>query len=217
MGEGGAVLTDNPLLRRIIMSFRDWGRDCYCGSGRDNTCGNRFSQKFGKLPYGYDHKYVYSHVGYNLKVTDMQAAIGVAQLEKLPGFIAARKGNFSFLREGLKRYSKYLILPEAAKESDPSWFGFPILVKEEAPFGRNDIVKYMEKNKISTRMLFGGNLTKQPAYKDAKYRVSGDLDNTDLVMNNLFWIGVYPGIDKKRLRYMCTCFDNFFEKLNLSD
>ena len=217
MGEGGAVLTNNPLLRRIIMSFRDWGRDCYCGSGRDNTCGNRFSQKFGKLPYGYDHKYVYSHVGYNLKVTDMQAAIGVAQLEKLPGFIAARKGNFSFLREGLKRYSKYLILPEAARESEPSWFGFPILVKEEAPFNRNDIVKYMEKNKISTRMLFGGNLTKQPAYKDAKYRVSGDLDNTDLVMNNLFWIGVYPGIDKKRLRYMCTCFDNFFEKLNLSD
>lgn len=216
MGEGGAALTDNPLLRRIIMSFRDWGRDCYCGSGRDNTCGNRFSQKFGELPYGYDHKYVYSHIGYNLKVTDMQAAIGVAQLEKLPRFIVARKKNFAFLKENLKKYDKYLILPDATKKSDPSWFGFPILVKEDAPFARNDIVNYLEQNKIATRMLFGGNLTKQPAYMYAKYRITGGLANTDVVMEQLFWIGVYPGIDKKRLKYICVCFDNFFREQNLS-
>lgn len=217
MGEGGAVLTDNPLLRKIIMSFRDWGRDCYCGSGRDDTCGNRFSQKFGELPYGYDHKYVYSHIGYNLKVTDMQAAIGVAQLEKLPGFIQVRKKNFAFLKGDLERYTKYLILPEATQKSDPSWFGFPILVKEDAPFTRNDIVNYLEKNKISTRMLFGGNLIKQPAYIHIKYRSMGDLANTDVVMEQLFWIGVYPGIDKKRLKYICACFDNFFRKQNLSE
>lgn len=217
MGEGGAVLTDNPLLRRIIMSFRDWGRDCYCGSGKDSTCGNRFSQKFGELPYGYDHKYVYSHIGYNLKVTDMQAAIGLAQLEKLPGFIAARKKNFTFLKGELKRYGQYLILPEATKKSDPSWFGFPILVKEDAPFTRNDIIDYLEQGKIATRMLFGGNLTKQPAYRDARYKISGDLENTDLVMNNLFWIGVYPGIDKRRLQYICSRFRSFFNQQNLSE
>ena len=216
MGEGGAVLTNNPLLRRIIMSFRDWGRDCYCGSGRDNACGNRFSQKFGELPYGYDHKYVYSHVGYNLKATDMQAAIGVAQLEKLPRFIVARKKNFAFLKGNLEKYAKYLILPEATKKSDPSWFGFPILVKSDAPFTRNDIVNYLEKNKISTRMLFGGNLIKQPAYMHVKYRSMGELANTDVVMKQLFWIGVYPGIDKERLKYICACFDNFFRKQNLS-
>ncbi|MFA6129524.1 MAG: lipopolysaccharide biosynthesis protein RfbH [Candidatus Omnitrophota bacterium] len=212
MGEGGAVLTNNPLLKRIITSFRDWGRDCYCDSGRENACGNRFSQKFAGLPYGYDHKYVYSHIGYNLKITDMQAAIGTAQLEKLPGFISARKKNFSILKGALKKYTKYLILPEATKKSDPSWFGFPILVRKDAPFTRNDIINCLEKNKISTRMLFGGNLTKQPAYKDEKYRISGDLKNTDLVMNNLFWIGVYPGIDKRRLKYICASFDNFFRK-----
>jgi len=216
MGEGGAVLTDNLLLRRIIMSFRDWGRDCYCGSGRDNTCGNRFSQKFGDLPYGYDHKYVYSHIGYNLKVTDMQAAIGVAQLEKLPRFIAARKRNFAFFMKHFKKYEKYLILPEAIEGSTPSWFGFPILVKESAPFTRNDIVNYLEQNKIATRMLFGGNLTKQPAYKNVKYRISGDLRNTDLVMNNLFWIGVYPGISKEQREFMAKTFNDFFkEKLRL--
>lgn len=212
MGEGGAVLTDNPLLRRIIISFRDWGRDCYCGSGKDNTCGNRFSQKFGELPYGYDHKYVYSHIGYNLKATDMQAAIGVAQLEKLPEFITARKKNFAFLKSYLKRYAQYLILPEATEKSDPSWFGFPILVKEDAPFTRNDMVNYLEEHKIATRMLFGGNLTKQPAYINTRYRVSGSLRNTDLVMNNLFWVGVYPGIAKAQREFMVKIFNDFFKE-----
>lgn len=212
MGEGGAVLTNNPLLRKIIMSFRDWGRDCWCNPGDDNTCNKRFSQKFGDLPYGYDHKYVYSHIGYNLKVTDMQAAIGVAQLKKLPRFIKARKKNFAIFMKHLKEYNKYLILPEATKSSDPSWFGFPILVREDAPFSRNDIVNYLEQNKIATRMLFGGNLTKQPAYKNTKYKVSGNLNNTDLVMNNLFWIGVYPGLTKEMLNYVCKQFDTFFSK-----
>jgi len=212
MGEGGAVLTNNPLLRRIIMSFRDWGRDCWCESGHDDTCKRRFNQKFGDLPYGYDHKYVYSHIGYNLKVTDMQAAIGVAQLEKLPRFIAARKKNFCLLKKYFKKYEDYLILPESTKGSDPSWFGFPILVKENAPFTRNDIVNYLEDNKIATRMLFGGNLTKQPAYKNVKYRISGDLRNTDLVMNNLFWIGVYPGLTKLMLSYIEKTLNNFFKK-----
>lgn len=212
MGEGGAVLTSDPLLKRIIMSFRDWGRDCRCGPGIDNTCGKRFSQKLGRLPRGYDHKYVYSHIGYNLQVTDMQAAIGMAQLEKLPGFIEARKKNFAFFMEHFKRYDKYLVLPEAAKKSDPSWFGFPILVKEPAPFTRNDIVNYLEEHKIATRMLFGGNLTKHPAYINTKYRVSGQLRNTDLVMNNLFWIGVYPGISKERREFMARTFNGFFKE-----
>ncbi len=212
MGEGGAVLTSNPLLKRIIMSLRDWGRDCWCETGRDNTCKMRFKQKFWGLPYGYDHKYVYSHIGYNLKVTDMQAAIGVAQLKKLPGFIEARKKNFSFFKKHFKKYEDYLILPEPTEESDPSWFGFPILVKESAPFTRNDIVNYLEQNKIATRMLFGGNLTKQPAYKNIKYRICGDLKNTDLVMNNLFWIGVYPGLTKPMLSYIEKTMGNFFEK-----
>ena len=213
MGEGGAVLTSNPLLRRIIMSLRDWGRDCYCEPGRDNTCGNRFSQKFADLPYGYDHKYVYSHVGYNLKVTDMQAAIGVAQLKKLPAFIKARKANFLLLKKYLKSYQKYLILPEPADKSDPSWFGFPILVKESAPFNRGDIVNYLEHNKIATRMLFGGNLTKQPAYLGIQSRIPGGLHNTDLVMRNLFWIGVYPGISRSMLIYIKDSLAAFFEKI----
>ena len=209
-GEGGAVLTNNPLLRRIIMSFRDWGRDCWCKPGDDNTCNKRVSQKFGDLPYGYDHKYVYSHIGYNLKVTDMQAAIGVAQLKKLPGFIKARKKNFAFFMKHFKKYNKYLILPKATKSSDPSWFGFPILVKEDAPFSRNVLVNYLEQNKIATRMLFGGNLTKQPAYKNTTYKIFGNLNNTDLVMNNLFWIGVYPGLTQEMLNYVCKQFDMFF-------
>jgi len=214
MGEGGAVLTDNLLLKKIIMSLRDWGRDCWCNPGVDNTCKKRFSQKFGDLPYGYDHKYVYSHIGYNLKVTDMQAAIGVAQLEKLPRFIAARKKNFVSFMKHFKKYEKYLILPETTKKSDSSWFGFPILVKESAPFTRNDMVNYLEQNKIATRMLFGGNLTKQPAYRDVKYRISGNLINTDLVMNNLFWIGVYPGLSKEMLSYVCGKFEMFFKRFS---
>lgn len=212
MGEGGAVLTNNPLLRKIILSFRDWGRDCWCETGHDNTCHKRFTQKFGDLPYGYDHKYVYSHIGYNLKATDMQAAIGVAQLEKLPGFIEARKKNFKYLYRVFKRYEDYLILPEPEKYSEPSWFGFPVLVREDAYFKRGDIVAYLEDEKIATRMLFGGNLAKQPAYKNAEYRISGNLKNTDLVMNNLFWVGVYPGLTKPMLFYIKKIVDNFFER-----
>ncbi len=199
MGEGGVVLTNDLELKKMITSFRDWGRDCWCELGRDNTCGKRFSQQFGKLPFGYDHKYIYSHVGYNLKITDMQAAIGVEQLKKLPYFIKARKKNFAFLCENLREYEKYFILPRPTKNSEPSWFGFPILIKENAPFTRADIVNHLEKNKIATRMLFGGNLTKQPAYENVKYRVVNSLRNTDLVMNNLFWIGVYPGITEEKL------------------
>ncbi|TSA57090.1 lipopolysaccharide biosynthesis protein RfbH [bacterium] len=214
MGEGGTVVTDNPLLKRIIMSFRDWGRDCWCDPGHDNTCKKRFGQKFGNLPYGYDHKYVYSHIGYNLKVTDMQAAIGVAQLEKLPGFIEIRKKNFSFFKKRLIKHEKYLILSEPTEGSIPSWFGFPILVRETAPFTRNDIVSYLERNKIATRMLFGGNLTKQPAYEKTRYKVSGNLNNTDLVMSSLFWVGVYPGLTKEMLKYVCEQFDVFFRKLS---
>lgn len=207
MGEGGAVLTNDPMLRRIILSFRDWGRDCYCQPGHDNTCARRFSQQFGKLPFGYDHKYTYSHIGYNLKITDLQAAVGVAQLKKLNKFIKARKENFSYLYNQLKKFEKYFILPQATKDSQPCWFGFPILVREDAPFRRADIVNYLEKNKIATRMLFAGNITKQPAYQKTKYRIFGTLKNTDLVMNNLFWIGVYPGITKKQIEFISSVFD----------
>ena len=212
MGEGGAVCTNDPLLKTIINSFRDWGRDCWCEPGHDNTCGKRFTQRFGDLPFGYDHKYVYSHIGYNLKLTDMQAAIGVEQLKKLPSFIEKRKQNFDFLYNFLKIYEKYILLPEWNKEADVSWFGFPILVKNEAPFSRNEIVDYLEKNKIATRMLFGGNLTKQPAYKNVNYRIYGKLENTELVMNNLFWIGVYPGLDIDKLEYIKKILNNFLNK-----
>jgi len=212
MGEGGAVCTNDLELKKIINSFRDWGRDCWCEPGNDNTCGKRFTQGFGELPYGYDHKYVYSHIGYNLKLTDMQAAIGVEQLKKLPDFIEIRKRNFKIIFEYLKEYEDYFILPKWGKESDVSWFGFPILVRENAPFTRNEIVSYLENNNISTRMLFGGNLTKQPAYKDMNYRIYGNLENTDLVMNNLFWIGVYPGIDSYKINYIIEIFNNFFKR-----
>ncbi|MCM8825398.1 MAG: lipopolysaccharide biosynthesis protein RfbH [Candidatus Omnitrophica bacterium] len=208
-GEGGAVFTDDPLLRRIIISMRDWGRDCWCETGCDNTCGKRFSWKLGKLPYGYDHKYIYSHIGYNLKMTDLQAAIGVAQLEKLPAFIGARKKNFNQLYKFFKKYEKYFILPHWSKNSDPAWFGFPLLIKNSAPFSRDEIVNYLEKHKIATRMLFGGNLTKQPAYQGIKYRIFQNLKNTDNVMNNLFWIGVYPGITEEKMRYLINTFDGF--------
>lgn len=211
MGEGGAVLTSNPLLRKILLSLRDWGRDCWCETGSDNTCGKRFSQKHGDLPFGYDHKYVYSHIGYNLKITDLQAAIGVAQLKKLKGFIKARRQNFHYLYTHLKKYEKYFILPKAANNSQPSWFGFPILVKPEAPFDRSKIVKFLEDNKIATRMLFGGNLIKQPAYKHIKYRVYGSLKNTDSVMNNLFWLGVYPGLSLEMLDYEINKFNSFLK------
>lgn len=215
MGEGGGVCTDDPLLRKIIASFRDWGRDCWCDPGCDNSCGKRFGWQLGDLPAGYDHKYIYSHVGYNLKVTDMQAAIGVEQLRKLPGFIEKRKANFKTLYRNLKKYEDYLMLPHATPHSDPSWFGFPIIVREDAPFNREDIVRYLEHHKIATRMLFGGNLIKQPAYSDMKYRSLDTLVNTDLVMNNLFWIGVYPGLTEEKIRFVLDKFGEFFQfKIN---
>jgi CDP-6-deoxy-D-xylo-4-hexulose-3-dehydrase len=194
MGEGGAVLTNQPLLRTLVESFRDWGRDCWCEPGRDNTCGKRFDWQLGSLPHGYDHKYTYSHVGYNLKLTDMQAAVGVAQLGKLDGFIAARRRNFQTLRDGLRGLEECFILPEATEGSDPSWFGFPIGVRAEAPVSRNQVTAFLEERKIATRLLFGGNLTRQPAYEGREYRVIGPLKNSDFVMDRVFWIGVYPGL-----------------------
>jgi CDP-6-deoxy-D-xylo-4-hexulose-3-dehydrase len=211
MGEGGTVVTNDPLLKKIVASFRDWGRDCWCEPGHENTCGKRFSQQFGKLPFGYDHKYVYSHIGYNFKITDMQAAIGVAQLKKLPFFIKARKKNFNEFYKFFKNYQNYFLLLQPEKNSEPCWFGFPLLVKKTAPFTKNNIVQYFEDNKIATRMLFGGNLTKQPAYHDVKYRIFDSLKNTDLVMDNLFWIGVYPGITKKELNYTINIFKEFLK------
>ncbi len=208
-GEGGAVLTDDLELKKIVMSLRDWGRDCWCEPGEDNTCGKRFSWQLGKLPFGYDHKYIYSHIGYNLKITDLQAAVGLEQLKKLPYFIDARKKNFKFLFENLKKYGKYFIFPKIMKNSEPSWFGFPILVRESAPFTRADIINYLEKNKIATRMLFGGNLLKQPAYEEIKYRIHGSLENTDTIMNNLFWVGVYPGMTEEKLIYVVETFNRF--------
>lgn len=213
MGEGGAVLTNDDELMRIATSFRDWGRDCYCGPGSDNTCGRRFSMQYGKLPVGYDHKYVYSHIGYNLKVTDMQAAVGMAQLEKLPLFIEKRKENFRKTKEVLEKYNEVLILPEATKNADPSWFGFPITVKENNKFSRNDLTIYLERNMIMTRLLFAGNVTKQPAYLDIECRVVGDLSNTDYIMNNTFFIGVYPGINDEQIAYISDVFDRFFKEL----
>jgi CDP-6-deoxy-D-xylo-4-hexulose-3-dehydrase len=209
-GEGGAVLTDEPILRKIIMSFKDWGRDCWCDPGVDNTCKNRFNQQHGNMPRGYDHKYIYSHIGYNLKATEMQAAIGIAQLDKLPSFIEKRKANFKLLYEGLRQYQKYIVLPEATIHSDPAWFGFPICVIPTAPFTKNDIVNYLEDHKVATRPLFGGNLTKQPAYEHTEWRMYGTYDNTDIVMNNLFWIGVYPGLTREMINYVLHTFDGFF-------
>ncbi len=212
MGEGGAILTNKFIYKRLIESFRDWGRDCYCEPGANNTCGKRFGYQMGSLPYGYDHKYIYSHVGYNLKITDMQAAVGVAQLKKLPYFIKKRKENFNSLYNHLKKYEKFLILPKATENSDPSWFAFPLSVREGSPFVRNDIVHHLESNNILTRMLFAGNLTRQPAYEGVNYRVVGELKNTDFIMNNTFVVGVYPGIDNEKMTYMLSIFDKFFEK-----
>jgi len=202
MGEGGCVLTSKPLLRTLVESFRDWGRDCWCAPGKENTCGKRFDWQLGELPHGYDHKYIYSHVGYNLKATDMQAAVGVAQLKKLPGFIEARKRNFSHLKAGLKALEEFFILPEATANSDPSWFGFPLLVRETASFSRNSLIDLLNSRRIGTRQLFGGNLVRQPAYAGLNYRVIGDLQASDHVMNQAFWIGVYPGLTKEMLDYV---------------
>jgi CDP-4-dehydro-6-deoxyglucose reductase, E1 len=198
------VLTNNPLLKKLVESFRDWGRDCWCEPGVDNTCGKRFDWQLGDLPHGYDHKYTYSHIGYNLKLSDMQAAVGVAQLEKLDGFIARRKENFAYLLEQLRPLEKYLVLPEATANSEPSWFGFPITVREDAPVSRNTLVQHLEKHKIGTRLLFGGNLLRQPAYKDIEYRLVGSSEQTDRVMNQTFWIGVYPGLTREMLDFIVS-------------
>ncbi|WP_321429464.1 lipopolysaccharide biosynthesis protein RfbH [uncultured Methanolobus sp.] len=209
MGEGGALVTNDPMLKKLILSFRDWGRDCWCESGCDNSCGKRFEMQLGKLPYGYDHKYIYSHIGYNLKVTDMQAAIGVEQLKKLPAFIEARKRNFELLYKGLSEHEKYFILPQAEKNSEPSWFGFMITVKEDAGFTKNEIVNYLEQNKIATRMLFAGNITLQPSFENVKYRIHGSLQQTDRIVKDTFWIGVYQGMTDEIIAYMLTIFDEF--------
>jgi CDP-6-deoxy-D-xylo-4-hexulose-3-dehydrase len=202
MGEGGAVLTDKPQLQVIIDSFRDWGRDCWCEPGVDNTCGKRFDWQLGTLPCGYDHKYTYSHVGYNLKATDMQAALGCSQIDKLPEFIARRKENFAYLLRELQPLEDVLMLPVAGEHADPSWFGFPIGVKPGAPFTRDQLTRALEAGKIGTRLVFAGNLLRQPAYEGLEYRVVGDLENTDFVMNNVFWIGVYPGLTEEMLQYV---------------
>jgi CDP-6-deoxy-D-xylo-4-hexulose-3-dehydrase len=211
MGEGGAVVTKNPLLKKIIRSFRDWGRDCWCDSGHDNTCGKRFGWKLGKLPFGYDHKYIYSHLGYNLKVTDMQPAIGIAQLKKLPKFIEIREKNFEFLYKNLKKYENYFIFLKATPDSEPCWFGFPLTIRKNAWFSRSEMVNYLEKNKIATRMLFGGNITKQPYFKDVNYRIFDNLENTDFIMDNTFWIGVYPGLTKQMIDYILIKFKEFLK------
>ena len=203
MGEGGALLTDKPKLKKLIESFRDWGRDCWCEPGKDNTCGKRFDWQLGDLPHGYDHKYTYSHIGYNLKATDMQAAVGVSQLKKLNSFIERRRANFNYLTERLTPLQDYFILPQATPNSNPSWFGFPIFVRTDAPFSRDEVVRWLESHKIGTRLLFGGNLLRQPAYRGQNHRVIGDLKHSDEVMHNVFWIGVYPGLTQPMLDYVC--------------
>jgi CDP-6-deoxy-D-xylo-4-hexulose-3-dehydrase len=209
MGEGGAVLTDDEQLARIARSFRDWGRDCYCTGGENNTCGKRFSQQFGTLPCGYDHKYVYSHIGYNLKVTDIQAAIGCAQLKKLDGFVAARRRNWAALHQLLAPYADRLLLPETPPDSQPSYFGFVITVQKEAGFTRNELTAHLEEAKIETRNLFCGNLIRHPAYAETEYRVVGELRNTDTIMNDTFFIGVYPGLSDEQIGYIGETFQQF--------
>ena len=209
LGEGGAVLTDKPNLQVLIESFRDWGRDCWCHTGKDNTCGKRFDWQLGSLPCGYDHKYTYSHIGYNLKATDMQAALGASQIEKLPHFIERRRANFRYLHAALKALDEFLILPEATPGSDPSWFGFPIGVRQNAPFTRQQLIAALEAKKIGTRLMFAGNLLRQPVYQDSEYRVLGELPNTEFVMNNVFWIGVYPGLTTEMLDYVAETILSF--------
>ncbi|SBT11692.1 lipopolysaccharide biosynthesis protein RfbH [Vibrio celticus] len=210
MGEGGAVFTKDKELRKLIESFRDWGRDCYCAPGCDNTCKKRFDMQLGSLPQGYDHKYTYSHLGYNLKITDMQAACGLAQMDRVEDLVQARKDNYAYLREGLASCEEFIILPEATENSDPSWFGFPITIREESGIDRVELLKFMDQYKIGTRLLFAGNLTRQPYFENVNYRVVGDLTNTDLIMNNTFWIGVYPGLDQDHLNFVIEKFEEFF-------
>jgi CDP-6-deoxy-D-xylo-4-hexulose-3-dehydrase len=211
MGEGGAIFTNSKKLERIAESYRDWGRDCYCEPGKDNTCNKRFNWKLGDLPYGYDHKYTYSHLGYNMKITDMQAACGLAQLDSLNKFISKRKTNFNFLYKNLKSLEEFFILPEPEKNSEPSWFGFPLTLKKNNQYNRRDLIQYLNDNKIGTRLLFSGNLTKQPYMKNINFRVHGDLKNTDFIMENTFWIGLYPGLSEKHLEYSINKIKNFFK------
>lgn len=212
MGEGGVVLTKRPKMKTIVESFRDWGRDCWCAPGEENSCGKRFDWQLGGLPYGYDHKYTYSHIGYNLKVTDMQAAVGVSQLKKLPGFIEKRKENFYRLYEGLKNFEDFIILPKAEAHSEPSWFGFLITVKCDAGFSRTELTEYLEEKCIATRNLFAGNLLLQPAFENIQHRVVGELINTNIIMNQTFWVGVYPGITESMIAYMLDMFGEFFAR-----
>ena len=211
MGEGGAIFTNSKRLERIAESFRDWGRDCYCEPGKDNTCNKRFGWKLGDLPFGYDHKYTYSHLGYNMKITDMQAACGLAQLDRLESFIKKRKENFNFLYKHLKSLEEFFILPEEEKNSEPSWFGFPLSLRKNIQYNRNDLINYLNANKIGTRLLFSGNLTKQPYMKNIEFKVHKDLKNTDLVMENTFWIGLYPGLSKEHLEYSVFTIKRFFK------
>ncbi|MET3133352.1 CDP-6-deoxy-D-xylo-4-hexulose-3-dehydrase [Oxalobacteraceae bacterium GrIS 1.11] len=210
MGEGGAVFTNNAELKAIAESFRDWGRDCYCAPGKDNTCGKRFCWKLGTLPQGYDHKYTYSHLGYNLKITDMQAACGVAQIDRAAGFIQARKDNFAYLKARLASCEEFMILPQATEHAEPSWFGFPLTLKPAANINRVDLLTYLDQHKIGTRLLFAGNLTRQPYMKDQNYRISGELTNTDRVMNDTFWIGVFPGLSRAMLDFTIGKLEAFF-------
>ena len=207
-GEGGAVFVNSPLVRKQVESFRDWGRDCYCETGKDNTCKKRFEWQLGDLPKGYDHKYIYSHIGYNLKATDMQAALGVSQLQKLPEFIKRRKENFEFLYSGLSGVTG-LILPRATENSDPSWFGFPVTLEEDVQFSRSELIQHLDERKIGTRLLFGGNLTRQPAYRNADLKVVGTLTNTDIVTERTFWVGVYPGLTEPMLQFVIDTISDF--------
>ena len=213
-GEGGAVFTNNAQLKKIIESFRDWGRDCFCATGMSDTCGKRFCWELGELPKGYDHKYTYSHIGYNLKITDMQAAVGLAQLQNLPLFIEKRKKNFKFLKTHMSKFEKFFILPEATSKSDPAWFGFPITVRKDSPFSRTELLQFLTERKVDTRPLFAGNITKQPYFKNIDYRISGSLKNTDEIMNQSFWIGVYPGLDEKMLEYVVSQFGEIIKKID---
>ncbi len=210
MGEGGAVLCNRMIFKRIVESLCDWGRDCYCDPGKDNTCNRRFDWQLGELPYGYDHKYIYSHLGYNLKITDMQAAVGLAQLESLDGFVAARRRNWQYLRDGLSDLQDILLLPVATADSDPSWFGFCITLRPEAPFDREELMRFLNDRKIGTRLLFAGNLIRQPYMKGRNYRTIGSLENSDIVMNRTFWIGVYPGLTQSHLDYVVETMHGFF-------
>jgi CDP-6-deoxy-D-xylo-4-hexulose-3-dehydrase len=207
-GEGGAVFVNSPLIKKQVESFRDWGRDCYCATGHDNTCKKRFEWQLGHLPKGYDHKYIYSHIGYNLKATDMQAALGLSQLEKLDRFVAARKSNFQYLKNVLSDIQDF-VMPEAKANSDPSWFGFPITIRPDSSVDRTALIRYLDERKIGTRLLFAGNLLKQPAYRNIEHRVIGDLKNSDLVMTNTFWLGVYPGLNENMLSYVSEVIHDF--------